>query len=506
MASIDPALQDPLLALRRAIAAGSLPTPTTSSELSDENATEDLAKATHLYFRQPIPQTIALTAPTRFVSASSDSAVDLRSIFFAWQKKDVAIPEYIASAQELNESLKQKERKEGEPEEKVQNLVFVERLDLITWLEGASDESEYIKPLEGAAAAVPSAAPVDVSAAIAPAAVPGAQAAVAAPGGRAPKPIDPRLQEIYNGERKMGDRNSVLRGIKPTVSSTPAACKRINEWQVLTVNLGFLTCPQSSRDLPRTQPLTNRTISPRREARKQAAARRARAVRRTHPAAKERQLQEPRSHYPPLTLRLVSHPHDQRPLLPTGRRLRASRPPDPRHAQLLQQPPLHLPAPPLRGRLHLHLPSSRGFPARSTVQETHALHPRRQHRQLPPRLLEPPRRRVHDGPDLAIQVVQVDLPAGTLQARHRHLRRLAWGRRPPRSPRLGPRRAELCRRALGRERRRPRRRPLARSRSRREYLDGYRRGHESERMGSRVDEMMDWDPNPWFLVLNLNPN
>ncbi|GFF30540.1 cell division control protein 73 [Aspergillus udagawae] len=223
MASVDPSLHDPLLALRRAIAAGSLPTPTTTSDLSDENATEDLAKATHLYFRQPIPQTIPLTAPTRFVSASSDSAVDLRSIFFAWQKKDVAIPEYITSAQELNESLKQKERKEGEPEEKVQNLVFVERLDLITWLEGASDESEYIKPLEGAAAAAPSAAPADASAAIAPgpagaaSAVPGgAQAAVAAPGGRAPKAIDPRLQEIYNGERKMGDRNSVLRGIKPT--------------------------------------------------------------------------------------------------------------------------------------------------------------------------------------------------------------------------------------------------------------------------------------------------
>jgi parafibromin len=230
MASVDPSLHDPLLALRRAIAAGSLPTPTTSSDLSDRNATEDLAKATHLYFRQPIPQTIPLTAPTRFVSASSDSAVDLRSIFFAWQKKDVAIPEYIASAQELNESLKQKERKEGEPEEKVQNLVFVERLDLITWLEGASDESEYIKPLEGAAAAAPSAAPADASAAIAPgaagavSAVPGgAQAAVAAQGGRALKAIDPRLQEIYNGERKMGDRNSVLRGIKPTVSSAPPA-------------------------------------------------------------------------------------------------------------------------------------------------------------------------------------------------------------------------------------------------------------------------------------------
>ncbi|EHA22769.1 hypothetical protein ASPNIDRAFT_174605 [Aspergillus niger ATCC 1015] len=207
----DPSLQDPLLSLRRAIAAGNLPTPTTSSDLSDQNATDDLAKATHLYFQHPLPQTIPLTTPTRFVSSSSDSAVDLRSIFFAWQKKDVAIPEYIASAQELNESLKQKERKEGEEEEKVQNLVFVERLDLLTWLEGASDESEYIKPLEGAAAAAAAAA-----SAAAQAQASANIASGAAGGGRAAKVIDPRLQEIYNGERKMGDRNSVLRGIKPT--------------------------------------------------------------------------------------------------------------------------------------------------------------------------------------------------------------------------------------------------------------------------------------------------
>ncbi|KAH8424608.1 CDC73 C-terminal domain-containing protein [Aspergillus melleus] len=224
----DPSLQDPLVALRRAIAAGSLPTPTTSDELSDQNATDDLAKATHLYFTTPQLQTIPLTAPTRFVSSSSDSAVDLRSILFAWQKKDVAIPEYIASAQELNESLKQKERKEGEGEEKVQNLIFVERLDLITWLEGASDESEYIKPLEGAAAAAASAAAqAQASANIASGATGGVSTvASGAPGAGAPaagaqqakatKVIDPRLQEIYNGERKLGDRNSVLRGIKPT--------------------------------------------------------------------------------------------------------------------------------------------------------------------------------------------------------------------------------------------------------------------------------------------------
>ena len=40
---------------------------------------------------------------------------------------------------------------------------------------------------------------------------------VPAVGGRVAKTIDPRLQEIYNGERRMGDRNTVLRGIKPTV-------------------------------------------------------------------------------------------------------------------------------------------------------------------------------------------------------------------------------------------------------------------------------------------------
>jgi parafibromin len=227
MSAADPALQDPLLSLRRAIASGNLPTPTTSSELTDENATEDLAQATHLYFAQPIPQALPLGTKTRFVSDATKEAVDLRSIFFAWQKKDVAIPEYIASAQELNEALKAK----GQGEQ-VQNLVFLERLDLITWLEGASDGSDHIKPLEGAAAAAEAAAAAagaaqaDASAGIASGAtggisqVPSGPAGAVpggAPGSRGQKPIDPRLQEIYNGERKTGDRNTVLRGIKPTV-------------------------------------------------------------------------------------------------------------------------------------------------------------------------------------------------------------------------------------------------------------------------------------------------
>ncbi|KAJ5320017.1 hypothetical protein PENANT_c051G06137 [Penicillium antarcticum] len=230
MATSDAATHDPLLSLRRAIAAGSLPTPTTSPELSDATATEDLAKASYLYFTQPTPQTIPLATPTRFISANSGSPVDLRSILFAWQNKDVAIPEYFASANQFNETLKQKGPQEDDKEESVQILVFVERLDLITWLEGASDESEHIKPLEGAAAAAEAAAKAagaaqaEAAAGIAAGTAGGASTAPGTAGaapagaqaGRPQKLIGPRLQEIYNGERKTGDRNTVLRGIKPT--------------------------------------------------------------------------------------------------------------------------------------------------------------------------------------------------------------------------------------------------------------------------------------------------
>jgi parafibromin len=170
------------------------------------------------------------------VSAAANQPIDLRSIYFAWLKKDVAIPEYIASAQELNAVLESRHRSEAgatataEPP-KVLNLVFVERLDLITWLEGASEESEYIKPLEGVDAGAATAAAAATQAARDSAAVASGAAggvptvssgdarslAAARAAGKGGRVIDPRLQEIYNGERKMGDRNSVLRGIRPTV-------------------------------------------------------------------------------------------------------------------------------------------------------------------------------------------------------------------------------------------------------------------------------------------------
>lgn len=188
---------DPLLLLRQSIAAGSPIIPTISPDTPSEAL---LSEATHLHFTQPVQASIPINASTRFVS--NDSPVDLRSIYFAWLNREVAIPEYNASATRLNEDLAGAAT--------VHKFAFVERLDLITWLEGASEESEYIRPLagekEGEGAAAAAAAAV-LKGATAPAA--------AARAGRGT--LDPRLAIIYGGERRTGDRNSALRGIKPTV-------------------------------------------------------------------------------------------------------------------------------------------------------------------------------------------------------------------------------------------------------------------------------------------------
>lgn len=199
--------QDALLLLRQSIATDSPVIPTTTEDASSAASVDlSLATATYLQFSSPTQISIPLTTATRFVS--SDRPVDLRSIYFAWLKREVAIPEYNASAIALNADL----ASAGGAGGKVQNLAFVERLDLITWLEGASEESEYIKPLASDSSNASASAQVASGAAGGIVPVPSGTA------GRLGKTIDPRQAEIYNGERRMGDRNSVLRGIKPTVS------------------------------------------------------------------------------------------------------------------------------------------------------------------------------------------------------------------------------------------------------------------------------------------------
>ena len=141
------ASHDPLQLLRNSIAASKQPFLTGSEDPStaDDDRTDSWAEATHLYFSHPSPQCLPLDTPTRFFAQQPvEAQVDLRSVFFAWTEKDDTVPEYIANATEVDKQLPQGQQ--------IQKLVFVERLDLITWLEGASEDSDNIKPLEGGAA------------------------------------------------------------------------------------------------------------------------------------------------------------------------------------------------------------------------------------------------------------------------------------------------------------------------------------------------------------------
>lgn len=227
------ASSDALQLLRASIAASKPPVLTTSSDptTAEASQTDSFVEATSLYFSQPTPLCLPLDQKTRFTSTNPDTVqVDLRSIFFAWLQKDVAVPEYIALAAELDKQLP-----EGQ---KVRNLIFVERLDLITWLEGASEESEYIKPIEGATALGDAAnRAADVAGGAAVPSVGGAGVGVTQTvGGRPIKTIDARLQAIYNGERRLGDHNTALRGIKPTVRTIH--CSALS----FLTYLGLFTC------------------------------------------------------------------------------------------------------------------------------------------------------------------------------------------------------------------------------------------------------------------------
>jgi parafibromin len=206
------ATPDALQLLRSAIIAGKPPVLTTSSDpsIAESSQTDSFVDATHLYFNHPSPLCLPLSTTTRFVSTTPDTAeVDSRSVWFAWLKRETNLPDVLAEVAELEKQLPESQ--------KIRNLIFIERLDLITWLQGASEESEYIKPLEGPAAEASKAADVAGGAGVPTVAGTGLGVTQQTAGGRPIKVIDARLQAIYKGERKMGDHNTVLRGIKPTV-------------------------------------------------------------------------------------------------------------------------------------------------------------------------------------------------------------------------------------------------------------------------------------------------
>lgn len=451
---MDAPSSDPLICLRRSIASNHPPITTSSLHPTPpSDAIENLAIATHLQFADPEHVSFPLDTPTRFLS--SEKPVDLRSIYFAWQKKDVAIPDYIASAQQLNEELSGGDGRGS----KVQNLVFVERLDLITWLEGASEESEYIKALETDVTAARS-AQVASGAAGRVSTVPSSTA-----GARAGKSIDPRLQEIYNGERKMGDRNSVLRGIKPTVRSfslKPYTRIRMEKSNIYAP--GLFPHSQNRRDLSRSQPPPTWRPSSIINGRHSSHLHRVQHI--ISGLATKEAIPASRPHNTALTLGVVSAADVEHQILPRSRHIHPARQRAGRIVGGHGHNSPHL-APP---SVHRRLPTA-------------ALHPRRHARAVQARLLEPGRGRLYHGSNMAVPRLQVAIPARTVPARARYLRRLASGGRARHGARLGPWRQQRPDREV--ERPPGRAGPVAGSRGGGGHLGSSRGEHASQRMGKR---------------------
>lgn len=215
MATVDGLPPDPLSLLRRSIAVKTLPIPTTDAESNTQSESSvSLAQASYLNFNFDSPQdgpqhiSIPLNQATRFISpAAGDKPLDLRSVFFCWLNKDSTTAEYIAAAQALNDELRQAGKSET-----ATNVVFAEKLDLNTWLAGEVGEhdSEFIKSLddnhearlEARDAAKLAAGGEDVE-----------MRDVGSEEARR-KEEEERLRLIYAAERRMGDHNTVLRGIK----------------------------------------------------------------------------------------------------------------------------------------------------------------------------------------------------------------------------------------------------------------------------------------------------
>jgi parafibromin len=199
---------DPLSLLRLSISQSTPPILSYTPDPASPSSTTpvSLSSASFLIFPS---SAFPLSTQTRF-RKSDGTSVDLRSIYFAWLHREDTIPDYITKAQNLGDGV-------------VTNLAFLERLELVTWLEGGQEESEFIRPLPStipptAATAVTSGGLAQQQGSQGSSSKVGPSSATLS--GRT-RQTDPRLLEIYSYERVVSNRNTFLRGIKPTVTFHP---------------------------------------------------------------------------------------------------------------------------------------------------------------------------------------------------------------------------------------------------------------------------------------------
>jgi hypothetical protein len=238
-------IEDPLYNLRLSIKQGEIPTLTTSADPTAADTVTDLALATHISFNVgDAHRTFSITSPTRF--EPDNKPIDLRSCYFAWLNKDASVTDYFAAVQTLNEELP------SGAGGSVQNLTFAQKIELIAWLSGETESSDSIAAIDSGAA---SAAAGDAAAIAGGQGVPIDRDMKRTGGG---KLVDARLLQIYDGERRMGDHNTVLRGSKNVVrySTLPTVYSQTNN-----KFLGLLTLPHHCPKIPARPPLGRKNRS-----------------------------------------------------------------------------------------------------------------------------------------------------------------------------------------------------------------------------------------------------
>lgn len=186
----NPKAKGTLPLLREAITA-SLPIRLTQSDQNAAASSVPFPIANYISFGASEITALSLSVATEFHSASKPA--DLRSVYFAWLQKDTGPTEYAAAVNQINAELGSLGK-----DFRIIQLTLVERSDLRGWLQGELNEIEQIYAI----------IPPDASA---------DEVDSGAVNGQVVAGISNAefLQRVYAQERKMGDRNTVLRGSKP---------------------------------------------------------------------------------------------------------------------------------------------------------------------------------------------------------------------------------------------------------------------------------------------------
>jgi parafibromin len=277
-------VDDPLYNLRLSIKASATPILSTSAEPTPADYIDDLARATHITFNvDDAHRTFDLTSDTRF--APDSKPIDLRSCYFAWVNKDASVTDYFAAVTTLNEELP------SGAGGSVQNLTFAQKIELIAWLSGETESSDSIAPIDSGAA---TAAAGDAAAIAGGKGVPVDRNMKSTQGGM----VDARLLQIYDGERNMGDHNTILRGNKPIVGSPTLQAMSLNI--KLTVP-GLLSLPQDRCHILPQPPRLSQTLGTA-----------------TCPGLQSNKEAAPKgpAHYSALSLRVLTSPHLKHQIVP----------------------------------------------------------------------------------------------------------------------------------------------------------------------------------------------